>query len=108
MTNEIGKALDASSIPPATILKACLKWLRASPAELILVNLEDLWEEKSPQNVPGTSTERPNWRRKARFTIEELITNPELHDILHPLTPKWTVNQTGGGRAGAIAGNVAG
>jgi len=25
-----------------------------------------------PQNVPGTWQERPNWRRKARFSLEEI------------------------------------
>jgi 4-alpha-glucanotransferase len=64
------------------MLRACLRWLRASPADLILINLEDLWEEENPQNVPGTSTERPNWRRKACYTIEEIQTDTRLRNIL--------------------------
>lgn len=80
LKNEIGN--DADSIPPATILKACLQWLRASRADLVLVNLEDLWEEQNPQNVPGTSTERPNWRRKARFSVEEIRSRDEFRDFL--------------------------
>jgi len=63
---------------PSQILRACLSWLRSSPAELVLVNLEDLWEEEKPQNVPGTSTERPNWRRKARLSIEEIQAHREM------------------------------
>lgn len=70
---------------PRRILEACLRWLRASPAELVLVNLEDLWEEEKPQNVPGTSTERPNWRRKARLSIEEILSNAEFRDVLRTL-----------------------
>jgi 4-alpha-glucanotransferase len=34
--------------------------------------LEDLWLEPLPQNVPGTWEERPNWQRKARFSLEQL------------------------------------
>jgi 4-alpha-glucanotransferase len=79
---EIERVAEAGSVPPATIVEACLKWLRASPAELVLVNLEDLWTEEKPQNVPGTSTERPNWRRKARLSIEEILTNAEFRDVL--------------------------
>ena len=44
----------------------------------MLVNLEDLWGETEPQNVPGTTDERPNWRRKARLGFEELSTDPEV------------------------------
>jgi 4-alpha-glucanotransferase len=70
---------------PSEILRACLSWLRVSPAQLVLVNLEDLWEEKEPQNVPGTSTERPNWRRKARLSIEEILRNAEFRNVLRSL-----------------------
>ncbi len=37
---------------------------------MVLVNLEDLWLEERPQNVPGTTDEYPNWRRPAPFTLE--------------------------------------
>jgi 4-alpha-glucanotransferase len=70
---------------PSQILRVCLSWLRASPAELVLVNLEDLWEEENPQNVPGTSTERPNWRRKAHLSIEEIRGNPQFRHVLRLL-----------------------
>jgi 4-alpha-glucanotransferase len=36
----------------------------------VLVNLEDLWLERRPQNVPGTTDEYPNWRRRARYPFE--------------------------------------
>jgi 4-alpha-glucanotransferase len=48
------------------ILTACLSYLAASPARVVLVNLEDLWLETRPQNVPGTGVERANWCRKTR------------------------------------------
>ncbi len=66
----------------AAVLRACLAWLSASRAEIVLVNLEDLWQETLPQNVPGTSRERPNWRRKARFTLEEAQQRPEVWELL--------------------------
>ncbi len=61
---------------PAAVLRACLAHLAASRAGIVLVNLEDLWLERSPQNVPGTTDERPNWRRKARFALEEIVRLP--------------------------------
>lgn len=64
------------------VLRRLLEILAASPARMVLVNLEDLWGETEPQNVPGTHTERPNWRRKARYGFEELSTKPEVVDAL--------------------------
>jgi len=43
---------------------------------MVIVNLEDLWLERAPQNTPGTSSERPNWVRKSRHSLEELLALP--------------------------------
>jgi 4-alpha-glucanotransferase len=56
----------------AAVLKAWLSRIADSNAWLLLVNLEDLWLEPLPQNVPGTWQERPNWQRKARFSLEQI------------------------------------
>ncbi len=64
------------------MLRGCLEGLAKSPARMMLVNLEDLWLEREPQNVPGTHTERPNWQRKARFSFEEFSTRA---DVVEPL-----------------------
>ena len=52
------------------VLKATLSFLGVSPAPMVVVNLEDLWLESEPQNVPGTREERPNWRHKADYPFE--------------------------------------
>jgi 4-alpha-glucanotransferase len=52
------------------VLHACLSYLAAGEARMVLVNLEDLWLEERPQNVPGTKDEYPNWRRPARYPFE--------------------------------------
>lgn len=64
------------------VLRKRLEHLASSPARMILINLEDLWAETEPQNVPGTSTERPNWRRKARLSFEEFSRRPDVVDVL--------------------------
>ncbi len=73
-------ALGAGGDP--AMLRGCLESLAASPAHMMLVNLEDLWLETEPQNVPGTHTERPNWQRKARFTFEEFSTRADVVEAL--------------------------
>jgi len=64
------------------ILKACLLFLSNSRARTVLVNLEDLWLETQPQNVPGTDDEHPNWCRKARYALEKFCRMPEIRDTL--------------------------
>lgn len=65
-----------------SVLRACLAYLAGSRARTVLVNLEDLWLETEPQNVPGTTDEHPNWRRKARYAFEEFSRMPEVTDVL--------------------------
>jgi 4-alpha-glucanotransferase len=43
--------------------------LGASASPWVVLQLEDLWGERAPQNVPGTSTERPNWLRRAAHAL---------------------------------------
>jgi 4-alpha-glucanotransferase len=59
-------------------LQGILEHLAASDARALLVGLEDLWLETKPQNVPGTSSERPNWQRRLRLGLEALIRDPNV------------------------------
>jgi 4-alpha-glucanotransferase len=67
---------------PDEAVAALLEMLARSPADLALVNLEDLWLEEQPQNVPGTSAEKPNWRRRMRYTLDEMRNQTELTETL--------------------------
>ncbi|MHB1418914.1 MAG: 4-alpha-glucanotransferase [Bacillota bacterium] len=64
------------------ILKALIKYMAASRARILLINLEDLWLETAPQNIPGTVQEYPNWQRKARYTLEEFTGMPDIKQLL--------------------------
>jgi 4-alpha-glucanotransferase len=65
--------LEEAAPDAGAVLTAWLNYLASGPTDLLLLNLEDLWLEKLPQNVPGTWRERPNWRRKARYGLEEFV-----------------------------------
>jgi 4-alpha-glucanotransferase len=69
---------DAEQRAMRAALDGCVAELAAGDAWLVLVSLEDLWLERAPQNVPGTSTERPNWRRKMRHSMEQLADLPHV------------------------------
>jgi 4-alpha-glucanotransferase len=64
------------------VARALLAHLASGPAQWELVNLEDLWSETLSQNVPGTSTERINWRRKTRLSLEQIKRDPAVREQL--------------------------
>lgn len=64
------------------ILAGLLIKLSESNATCVVVNLEDLCLELIPQNTPGTWKERPNWRRRARYSLEKFIDNPKIAQML--------------------------
>ena len=73
---------DISVDDTHAVLRACLKFLGASPARVVLVNLEDLWLEREPQNRPGILGECSNWRRRARHSLQSFSKMPEVQDPL--------------------------
>jgi 4-alpha-glucanotransferase len=60
------------SAETAEAVAAAHRFLAASQARMMVVNLEDLVLETEPQNRPGTGPEQPNWRRRASFTLESI------------------------------------
>jgi 4-alpha-glucanotransferase len=52
---------------------------------LSLAQLDDLLDEADPVNVPATSTEHPNWRRKYSVAIEDLIGGHPAWRLIEPV-----------------------
>lgn len=63
-------------------LRGMLALLARSDARWLLITLEDLWLETSPQNIPDTVNEHPNWRQKARVSLEELMRDAQIMSLL--------------------------
>jgi 4-alpha-glucanotransferase len=61
-------------------LESLLLFLAASDAEIVLINLEDLWGELEPQNVPGVP-ER-SWRQKFRLALEAAQADGSIRRVL--------------------------
>jgi 4-alpha-glucanotransferase len=55
----------------ALALRGCLLHLASGAADLVLIDLEDLWGEREPQNRPGTGAGGANWRRRGVRTLSE-------------------------------------
>ena len=73
----IGRLKRGQTDLPA-VRQAALEALGMGPASLVLMNIEDLWDETEQQNVPATLHERPNWRRKLRYAFEEYSADPSI------------------------------
>jgi len=68
-----------------TVFAGCLRFLAASDAQFVLINLEDLWSETNPQNIPGTGLEQRNWMRKAQLTLEQLLACANCESLLREI-----------------------
>jgi 4-alpha-glucanotransferase len=67
---------DANQIPEVDgdLHQAIVAFLARVPSMLLLLNQEDLTKETEQQNLPGSTSEYPNWQRKMRARLEELNT----------------------------------
>lgn len=81
LTKALARQLKTQRSTPHA-LRSTLKHLAQSPADIVLLNLEDIWLETEPQNVPGTSSERPNWRRRLRYTLKEIKENAGVREAI--------------------------
>ena len=71
---------SAGEIPELTgeLHNAIVGFLASTPAKLMVLNQEDLLKQTEQQNLPGSTAEYPNWRRKMKASVEELWTSPEV------------------------------
>ncbi len=74
---------DQAQVPELTgeLHNAVVGFLASTPSKLMVLNQEDLLKQVEQQNLPGSTTEYPNWRHKMKCTLEELWTKPEVHDF---------------------------
>ncbi len=64
-------ARQVSSLPVAG-QRAVLAFLAATPCELFVINQEELTGEEYQQNLPGSTAQYPNWKRKMSVAVDEL------------------------------------
>ena len=72
---------SADKLPELTgeLHNAVTGFLASTPSLLLALNQEDLTKETEQQNLPGTTHQYPNWRRKMRYSLEELETSETVH-----------------------------
>lgn len=69
-----------------TLNYAMQQHLAAGAQQLLCLQIEDWLEMTQPVNVPGTSNEYPNWRRKLSAELEQWTNSDNISHLLQSLT----------------------
>jgi (1->4)-alpha-D-glucan 1-alpha-D-glucosylmutase len=82
----LSKAAPASfpSMSPE-LATAVHRYLARSPARVMAVQLEDLLGQRDQVNLPGTTAEHPNWRRKLPHDLETMEHDARLDALARAL-----------------------
>jgi 4-alpha-glucanotransferase len=69
-------AIRAAGIDDEDISVALHKFLARSASALVLIQLEDLAGLVEQSNLPGTTDEHPNWRRRLERSVDAILDDP--------------------------------
>jgi 4-alpha-glucanotransferase len=88
----IGWTHPAGGIPAADaeLLKAVHAFLVSSSAQIFLAKLDDLFGVREQLNLPGTTTEYPNWRRKLPVSLNDPLFAKALDQLAVLCAPRST------------------
>ncbi|HEY2816960.1 MAG TPA: 4-alpha-glucanotransferase [Casimicrobiaceae bacterium] len=83
-----GVSTDPAHVPEMTpdLAQAIHVYLARTPAKLAVIQLEDVVGALDQTNLPGTTTEHPNWRRKLALSLEELPRDRRFDDVARALS----------------------
>ncbi|PWC16694.1 4-alpha-glucanotransferase [Brenneria roseae subsp. roseae] len=69
----------------APLNRGVQRYIADSASALVGFQLEDWLDMATPVNVPGTSQEYPNWRRKLTRTLESIFTDRYLERLIRDI-----------------------
>jgi (1->4)-alpha-D-glucan 1-alpha-D-glucosylmutase len=79
----------------APLVAAAYCFLAKTPAQIVLVQLDDVLGELDQINLPGTFTEYPNWRRRNSIAVEDIAGDERVKVLAERLQ-----RRVGGGPGG--------
>ena len=86
--DELVRALQRAGVLAAdgepdipTLSRAAHAYLARTPSVLAMAQIDDLTDEVEPVNVPTTSDQHANWRRRLSMTLDALADRPRFVDI---------------------------
>ncbi|MEM6161362.1 4-alpha-glucanotransferase [Erwinia sp. P6884] len=81
-----GTGRQAAFMPLTPVLRRGMqRYVADSACALLGLQPEDWLDMPTPVNVPGTSSEYPNWRRKLSHTLEAMFADPEVNKLIKDL-----------------------
>jgi 4-alpha-glucanotransferase len=57
------------------------QYLARAPSRLLVVQFDDVVEEREQFNLPGTDREYPNWRRRYALPVAQLLADPRAQEM---------------------------
>ncbi|MGV3592153.1 MAG: 4-alpha-glucanotransferase, partial [Gammaproteobacteria bacterium] len=75
----VHRALDQSL--RLALIRACGR----AASKLVSMQIDDLAGIDMPVNIPGTSAEYPNWRRKVPMPVDAIFADPDAQAMMHAL-----------------------
>jgi 4-alpha-glucanotransferase len=81
---KLGLAADPA-MSAAQFAEAAHAYLASSTSAITMVQIDDITQEATPVNVPTTSTEHPNWRRRLSMSVQEIADDPRFRDLARSL-----------------------
>jgi 4-alpha-glucanotransferase len=57
------------------------RYLAQTPGRILMVQIEDALGEVEQPNLPGTTTQHPNWQRKLPATLDRLAADPGVRAV---------------------------
>jgi 4-alpha-glucanotransferase len=73
--------LVADELDPELLFRAVHVFLARSRSFLAVAQIDDITDELEPVNIPSTSAEHPNWRRRLALTLEQIEHAPRLDSL---------------------------
>jgi 4-alpha-glucanotransferase len=82
------EGLILSDVEPSveTLVTAVHKFLSLTSSALAMVQIDDVTGEVEQVNVPATSDENPNWRRRLALTMKEISSDQHTTGLLRILS----------------------
>lgn len=81
---KVGHRANHLTMSP-TLNRGLQRYVADSASALLGLQPEDWLDMEKPVNIPGTSDQYPNWRRKLTHTLEEMFNDPNVNLLIRDL-----------------------
>jgi len=72
---------DTDTRTLAPVVLAAYRFIAKTPAKLVLVQIDDIIGERDQINVPGTSMQYANWRRKLAMSVDSIAADERFMQL---------------------------